>query len=306
MVPEQPGMRPIATVLGLLERGKRSTTTVTLYEGQQWWVGRADRATLDTNEALAEQHLGLPDACPDVPVMRLHLEVGRTCVTLSPLRDAVWVDGAMRTGEVRLPDGVYRVKPSPQVGSTEFTIGVHAEDTIPEPPTPTRSGTTLALRIKLDRNSVLWPLAHALAWPVMPTRARPDSTGWDGPAVTKRYRELGWSPPDSTRPDGGLKRVSQELKRLAEKVEKETILTNGEPASKGLQSKWPPWHGFPERPQQPFAAHRNMCVAVALWRAGAVSESVIDQDLGRRDLLRLRGAGRTRPGLPGIQPGPAR
>jgi hypothetical protein len=267
---------PTARVDGLLPPGRAGIESVELFPNQVWSIGRRDRAFLDADPERARWHLGVPDATPDLSVNQLELRVGAVGVAVTSQRgSSVTVDGTIRPSPVVLTSGTSFINPTVSGMHLDFAITVVRSDTYAARPRAlAASGTTTLLRISLEPGTAPWRVAHALAWPCMPTRRRPQLIGWSGRDIAERMTQLGWSvskPGDRNE----ITLLGKQLIGLANKVAN-CKLGDGRPAEV-VFPHWPPWLDAGEdETRDQKAERRNRCVADVLWRAGAVDPTGID------------------------------
>lgn len=267
---------PIGLISGLLPPGSAHPGPVDLYPGQVWSIGRRDERFLAGDPSRARWHLGVPDARPDLSVNQLEMRVGSVAVAVSSSRgSSVTVDGVIRPSPAVLTQGTSYVSPTASGLHLDFAVAVLQTDQFAaRDDALAASGTTLTLRLDLEKGSALWKVAHALAWPCMSASRRPHAVGWSGRDVVERLSQLGWQGPQTGA--RGMTVLSQQLHTLADKVAN-CRLSDGRRADLVFPS-WPPWLEEPvageTRDQR--AERRNRCVAEALWRARAVESGVID------------------------------
>lgn len=266
----------VGRVSGLVSPGSITPGRVELVAGQVWSIGRRD-PVLRRDPETARWHLAVPDARPDLSVNELELRVGTMGVAVTSGRgSSVTVDGVLRPSPAVLTRGTSHVSPSTSGLHLDFAVEVVvADDFAARAGALAPSGTTLTLRVDLERGSALWRVAHALAWPCTSATRRPHATGWSGRDVADRLGQLGWSGPNA-----GAKAVTvlgQQLITLAEKVA-QCRLSDGRRADLVFPS-WPPWLDDPGGPEtrDQRAERRNRCVAEALWRARTVDSAIIDR-----------------------------
>lgn len=244
-----------------------------LFATQVWSVGRRDPAHQCAHPEQARWHLGVSGASADLPVNQLELRVGTVGVSVSARRAAgLVVDGVIRPGPVVLTSGTSFVSPT-AAGELDFAVTVlAAEEFADRSDALVPSGTTLVLQMRLEMGTALARVAHALAWPCMPTRRRPLALGWSGRDVAERMAQL-----DSSAAAGGedITVLGKHLLALADKVQN-CRLVDGRRADT-VFPVWPPWRDDGEREtRDQRAERRNRCVADVLWRAGAVEVRTID------------------------------
>jgi hypothetical protein len=266
-----------ARVDGLMAPLSQRVGPVELRPGEVWSIGRRDEAFLATDPDRRRLHLGIPDARPDISVHELELRVGQLAVSLSSNQGAsVAVDGVLRPSPIVLTTGRSYVSPTSSGLHVDFVVTVLSADEFPQQPvSPAPRGTTLTLRIALERGSMLWRVAHALAWPCMPTPRRPHAVGWSGRDVAERQSQLGWSANDLP-PARAATVLSQQLHALAQRVAN-CQLSDGRRADL-VFAVWPPWSedGADDETRDQRAMRRNRCVAEALWRARAVNPDALN------------------------------
>lgn len=266
--------QPTARVDGLLLPGSASVGPVDLFPTQVWSVGRRDSAHQSAHREQVRWHLGVPGASADLPVNQLELRVGTVGVAVSVRRSAgVVVDGVVRPGPVVLTSGTSFVSPT-VAGELDFAVTVlQAEEFADRSDALVPSGTTLVLQMRPETGTALARVAHALAWPCMPTRRRPLALGWSGRDVAERLAQL-----DSSASAGreDITVLGKHLLVLADKVQS-CRLVDGRRADTVFPI-WPPWRdeGGEGETRDQRAERRNRCVADVLWRAGAVDARVID------------------------------
>lgn len=275
-----PRAEPTALIEGLVPPGSRVVTSVPVYPSQVWSVGRRDDRYFATYPDQARWHLAVPDARPDLSVNQLQIRVGALGVSVSSQRDAgVTVDGVVRPSPVVLGAGTAHVSPSTSGLHTDFAVTVLRSDVFPEPQPPSSSGTTLLLTIPIEADSTPWRVAHALAWPCMPSRRRPHNTGWSGRDVADRLVQLGWTDPTLSRNGAAIDitQLGRQLLNLSERVVNGK-LSDGRRADQ-VFAAWPPWlddGGGLDETRDQRAERRNRCVAETLWRAQSVRVEMID------------------------------
>lgn len=272
--PENPPV--VGRVHGLIPPYSRVVGTVELRPDQVWSIGRRDERFLAADPGRAAWHLGVPDARPDLSVNELELRVGSVAVAVGSGRGAgVTVDGTVRPSPVVLTHGTSYVGPSVSGLHLDFTVEVRESDRFADRAGAlAASGTTLRLTLELEAGSTLWRVAHALAWPLLPSQRRPHTLGWSGRDVVERQTQLGWQGSGS-----GARAVTvlgQQLLTLADKVAN-CRLSDGRRADVVFPA-WPPWveSTADGETRDQRAERRNRYVAEALWRARAVDPSVID------------------------------
>ena len=273
------GVEPTALVEGLIPPGLRGVERVPLYTSQVWSVGRRDDRYFAAYPEQSRWHLAVPDARPDLSVNQLQIRVGALGVSVSSQRNAsITVDGMVRPSPVVIGAGTAYLSPSTSGLHLDFSVTVLRSDAYPEPDRSIpASGTTLMLKIPIEPGTAPWRVAHALAWPCMPTRRRPHNTGWSGRDVADRLEQLGWTELRSARGGIDITQLGRQLLNLSERV------INGKLADERRADQvfavWPPWlenaEGLEETRDQ-RAERRNRCVAETLWRAKSVQPNVVD------------------------------
>lgn len=268
---------PTARVDGLLPHGRNRAEPVDLFPGQVWSVGRRDIDYLRSDAERARWHLAVPGARPDLSVNELELRVGAVGVAVSSRRGAgVLVDGVVRPGPVVLTQGTSFISPTVAGLHLDFALTVVRTETFAaREGALASSGTTLTLRLEIECDTALWHVAHALAWPVMPTRRRPHAAGWSGRDVAERLSQLG-RPIEAPDQRAAITVLGKHLLALADRVTN-CRLADGRRVDTVLPM-WPPWLEGDDDSQtrDQRAERRNRCVADVLWRAGAVDAAVID------------------------------
>jgi hypothetical protein len=254
---------------GLLPPGSAGVAPVELHPTEVWTVGRRDPGHVAAHPDRARWHLGVPGAAADLPVNQLELRIGTVGVAVAARRGAgVVVDGVVRPSPVVLTSGTSFVSPT-TAGGVDFAVTVlRAEEFAGRDDALVASGTTLTLTLRLDAGTALSRVAHALAWPVLPTVRRPHAVGWSGRDVAERLAQLGEPAEDITV-------LGKHLLALADKVQN-CRLADGRRADT-VFPVWPPWRdeGADETRDQ-RAERRNRCVADVLWRSGAVDVRSVD------------------------------
>lgn len=263
--------RPTARVDGLLPPGSTEVGPVELHATQVWSVGRRDVVHQSRHPDQARWHLGVPGASADLSVNQLELRVGTVGVAVSARRSAgLTVDGVTRPSPIVLTSGTSFVSPA-TAGALDFVVTVlRAEEFADRSDALVPSGTTLTLQMRLEAGTALARVAHALAWPCMPTRRRPHALGWSGRDVVERLAQL-----DGASAVEDITVLGKHLLVLADKVQN-CRLGDGRRADT-VFPVWPPWRdeGAGETRDQ-RAERRNRCVADVLWRAGAVDVRSVD------------------------------
>jgi hypothetical protein len=247
---------------------------VELRAGEVWSVGRHDGQYLQSHPDRARWHLAVPEAGPDLPVNQLEMRVGRVGVAVTSRRGAsLTVDGVIRPSPVVLTSGTSFVSPTVSGQHLDFAVTVvRAEDFAARGDALAASGTTLTLRIGLERGTAAWRVAHALAWPCMPSRRRAHAIGWSGRDVAERMVQLGWPITEPGDDRNEITVLGRQLLVLADKVEG-AALADGRRADV-VFPLWPPWLGGDEQEtRDQRAERRNRYVADVLWRAGAVVDA---------------------------------
>ena len=268
---------PTAQISGLVPSGRNAVETVAVHTGEVWSVGRRDPEFHASRLDRARWHLAVPDAGPDMSVNQLELRVGTVGVAVSSRRaSSVIVDGVIRPTPVVLTSGTSLVSPTASGLGTDFAVTVlRAETFADRSDALAASGTTLTLRIGLERGTALSRVAHALSWPCMPTRRRALVLGWSGRDVAERMAQLGWAIAEPGDERGAITVLGKQLLALAEKVA-QCGLVDGRRADV-VFPLWPPWlDGDPDETRDQRAERRNRCVADVLWRAGAVDVATVD------------------------------
>lgn len=268
---------PTARVEGLIPPGKQAIEPVDLYPGQVWSVGRRDSAFLSAEPERARWHLGVPGATPDLSVNLLQLGVGGLGVSVTSQRGSgVLVNNAISPSPVVLTRGANFINPTTSGVHIDFVITIVRTDSYASKPEAlAASGTTTSLTIKLEPGTAPWRVAHALAWPCMPTRRRPHLAGWSGRDVVERMSQLGWTV-GKAQDRNEITLLGKQLLGLADKVAN-CKLRDGRRADT-VFPYWPPWIDSDEEGEtrDQRAERRNRCVADLLWRASAVDPAVID------------------------------
>ncbi|OLT14080.1 hypothetical protein BJF78_19925 [Pseudonocardia sp. CNS-139] len=267
------GEGPTARVSGLIPPGAGAPRVIDLHAGEVWWIGRRDEEFLAARPELAASHLAVPGARPDLSVRQLELRVGAVGVAIRSERgSSVVVDGTVRPDPVVLTLGTSYVSPTPSGQYVDFELTVVRAEDFGAQDALAGSGTTLLLRIALEPRSLAWTVAHALAWPCMPSRRRPHNPGWSGRDVADRLEQLGWT----ITGQNVITVLGRQLHGLAERVA-DCRLTDGRRADQVFPS-WPPWldEESEDETRDQRAERRNRFVAEALWRARAVAPDVID------------------------------
>lgn len=268
---------PTARVDGLLPPGRDVVEQVEVHANEVWSVGRRDPAFLDARPDRARWHLAVPGAGPDLPVNQLELRVGEVGVAVSSRRGtSLTVDGVVRPGPVVLTSGTSFVSPTVSGQHLDFAVTVlRTEVFAARADALAASGTTLTLRIALDAGTAGWRVAHALAWPCMPTRRRAHAFGWSGRDVAERMVQLGWPVTEPGAERSEITVLGRHLLGLADKVAN-ARLADGRRADV-VFPLWPPWLDTDaDETRDQRAERRNRYVADVLWRAGAVDVAVID------------------------------